>query len=105
MRRIAFIIMRLEISVREWPRRLLFVFMLAMVPVFAADTPAPKSDAAAANRAVPSDKDAIVSTTPMEVEAEGTGAHGQLVVAPEILTPDTRTNLIFTISAEPLHGR
>jgi hypothetical protein len=41
----------------------------------------------------------------MEIEAEGTGAHGQLVVIPEILSADTRTDLIFTISAEPLHGR
>jgi hypothetical protein len=79
--------------------------MLAIAPAFAADTPARKSDSAATNRAGSSDKDAIVSTTPMEIEAEGAGAHGQLAVVPEILTPDSRTDLIFTISAEPLHGR
>jgi hypothetical protein len=78
--------------------------MLALLPAFAADTPAPKADAVAINRP-DSDKDAIVSTTPMEIESEGAGAHGQLVVATEILSPDTRTNLIFTIAAEPLHGR
>lgn len=72
--------------------------MLALAPVFAADSPP------AANRAA-ADKDAIVSTTPMRVDAEGGGAHGQFVVPPEILTPDTRTDLVFTITAEPLHGR
>ncbi|MGH7945767.1 MAG: Ig-like domain-containing protein [Opitutaceae bacterium] len=98
--------MNLEITAREWPRALLFVLMMAIVPAFAADTPAPKSDSAAANRVASSDKNAIVSTTPMEIEAEAdTGAHGQLVVVSEILSPDTRTNLIYTISAEPLHGR
>ena len=97
--------MFLENTARAWPRALGFVLMLALVPAFAADTPAPKSDAAAANRAAPSDKDAIVATTPMEIEAEGTGAHGLLVVAPEILSSDTRTDLIYTITAEPLHGR
>jgi hypothetical protein len=101
----AFTTMNLEITAREWPRVLCFVLILAMVPAFAADTPAPKSGSAATNRVAASDNDAIVSTTPMEIEAEGTGAHGQLVVVPEILSPDTRTDLIFTISAEPLHGR
>jgi hypothetical protein len=41
----------------------------------------------------------------MEIEVEGTGAHGHLVVVPEILSADRRTDLIYTISAEPLHGR
>jgi len=79
--------------------------MLATAPAFAADAPAPKSAPAAADRAAASDREAIVSTTPMEVEAEGTGAHGQLVVAPEVVSPDSRTDLIFTIAAEPLRGR
>ena len=98
MRRIAFITTNLEIAAREALRLLCLVFMLSMVPAFAADTPAASRAAAA------SDKDVIVSTTPMEIEVEG-GAHGQLVVAPEIVSPDTRTNLIYTITAEPLHGR
>ena len=105
MRRIAFTTMNLEITAREWPRILCLVLMFALVPAFAADTPASKSGSAAANRVAASDKDAIVSTTPMEIEAEDTGAYGQLVVVPEILSPDTRTDLIYTISAEPLHGR
>ena len=97
--------MNLKITARAWPRVLRFGLVLAMAPAFAADTPAPKSDPAAANRATPGDKDAIVSTTPLAIEAEGTGAHGQLVVAPEVISPDSRTDLIFTISADPLHGR
>src|SRR5688572_9474000 len=105
MRRIAFTKMILEITTRRWPRRLCLVLMMAMVPAFAADTSSPRSDSAAANRVSASDKDAIVSATPMEIEAEGTGTHGQLVVVTEIVSPDTRTDLIYTISAEPLHGR
>ncbi|MDO8539763.1 MAG: Ig-like domain-containing protein [Opitutaceae bacterium] len=96
--------MSLETSAHQWLRVLCLAVMLVMVPAFAADTPAPTSDAAATNRAAPSDS-AIVSTTPMEIEAEGTGVHGQLVVAPEIISPDTRADLIFTITAEPAYGR
>jgi hypothetical protein len=105
MRRITFTTMCLEISVRKWLGVLCFARVLAMLPVVAADTPAPKSGAPAANRAAPSEKDAIVSATPMEIEAEGTGVHGQLAVAPEVVSPDTRTDLVYTITAEPLHGR
>jgi hypothetical protein len=98
MRRTAFTIMSLEITARDWPRVLCLLFMLAIVPAFAADAPAP--------RVAGGDKDVIVSKTPMEIEAEGgAGASGQLVTVPEILTPDTRTDLIFTITEEPLHGR
>jgi hypothetical protein len=105
MRRIAYTTMNSEMTIRHRSIGLCFVLMMALAPAFAADTPAPKSDSAAANRVTPRDSDAIVSTTPMEIEAEGTGAHGQLVVVADILSPDTRTNLIYTISAEPLHGR
>jgi hypothetical protein len=103
MRRITFTPMSLEITTRAWARVLCLTLMLTTAPAFAAD--APTSDSAAANRAAPSDKDAIVSTTPMEIEAEGTGAHGQLVVAPEILSTDTRADLVYTITAEPAFGR
>lgn len=67
--------------------------MLAMGPAFAADTPPPGTN------------DVIVSTTPMLIEAEDFGAHGQLVVDPEILSPDTRADLVFTITVEPRYGR
>jgi hypothetical protein len=105
MRSIVFISMNLLVSARECPRVLCFVLATAITPVFAADAPATKSTSAAANRVAGGDKDVIVSTTPMEIEAEDTGAHGQLVVAQEVISPDSRTDLIFTISGEPLHGR
>jgi hypothetical protein len=93
MRRKTLTTMSLEINAREWLRVLSLMLMLAMAPVFAADA------------ATSSDKDAIVSTTPLELEAEQTGVHGQLVVAPQILSPDSRTDLIYTITKEPLFGR
>ena len=49
--------------------------------------------------------DVIVSTAPMEIDADGTGAHGQLPVAPEILSEETADDLIYTITVEPEHGR
>ncbi len=101
----AFTTMKLAIIARASLRILCFTSLLAMVPAFAADAPASKSASAAATRAAASNKDVIVSTRPMETEAEGTGVHGQLVVAPEILSPDTRTDLLYTITAEPLYGR
>ncbi len=100
--------MNLKLNARAWPRLLCFGSMLAMAPAFAADAPPPPSSsgaAAPANRAGSSDKNTIVSTTPLAIEAESTGAHGQLVVAPEVVSPDTSTNLVFTITAEPLFGR
>jgi hypothetical protein len=105
MRRITFSFMSLEITARAWVRAAGLALTLFVMPGFAADEPAPVADAAAANRATPSDKDAIVSTTPMQLEAEGSGVHGQLVVAPEILSPETRADLIYTITAEPAYGR
>ena len=70
--------------------------LLAAVPAFAADPPA-------INR--PGDNEAIVSPTPMVLETEDTGVHGQLVVAPEILSSDTQADLIYSITAEPRFGR
>ena len=104
IRRVAFTTMSLEINVRAWLGVLSLVLTLAIVPAFAADTTAPASDAAA-NRAAPSDVEAIVSTTPMQIEAEDTGAHGQLVIASEILSRDTQNDLVYTITAEPVYGR
>src|SRR4051812_21200437 len=85
--------MNFETTGRFYLRILCLVSTLAMVRAFAADTPAA------------SDKDALVSTTPMTFEAEDGGVHGQLVVATEILTPERRNDLIYTITAEPSHGR
>lgn len=105
MRRIPFTFMSLKVSARDWLRVLCLALTLATVPAFAADAPALPGDAAAATRAAPGDTDAIVSTTPMEIEAEGTGVHGQLVVAREILSADTQNDLVYTITSEPLNGR
>lgn len=51
------------------------------------------------------DVDPLVSTTPLVVEAENGGVHGQLVVAEELISPDGRFDLIYTITAEPTSGR
>lgn len=99
MRSIVITTMKLEISTRTWPRLLCLAFMMAMTLGFGADT------AATANRGAAGERDVIVSTQPMQIEVEDMGAHGQLAVAAQVLSPDTRTDLVFTIVAEPLHGR
>lgn len=47
----------------------------------------------------------IVSNQPMEIEAEGTGVHGQFVVSKEMVTPDTSGDLVYTITDPPKFGR
>ncbi|MES1168501.1 MAG: hypothetical protein ABUL61_04960, partial [Oleiharenicola lentus] len=82
--------MTLPTSLPAWLRAFSFCFvalLLAGSPAFAADA------------------EMIVSTTPMKIEAEGQGAHGQLVVAPEIVSTDATGDLVFTITVEPEHGR
>ena len=85
--------MNLKICVPAWLRVLCLVFTLAGVPAFAANPPASGG------------AEVIVAPTPMTLVAEGTGVHGQLVVAPEILSADTSGNLVYTITVEPRHGR
>src|SRR5690606_19532250 len=53
----------------------------------------------------PAGDEAIVSTNPMVFEAEDGGVHGQLFVPSAVLSPDTRTDLVFTLTQEPLYGR
>jgi hypothetical protein len=66
------------------------LFLLAVAPAFAQ---APTADV-------------IVAPAPLKLVAEeGAGVHGQLTVAPEILTPNTYDDLIYTITGEPTHGR
>jgi hypothetical protein len=107
MHRIIFIPMTLEITVREWLRRLCLLLMLSSVPAFAADAPAstPAGVAVVPGAATVADPNAIVSTSPMEFDSDNTGVHGQFVVASEILTTDTSNDLIYTITAEPKHGQ
>lgn len=47
----------------------------------------------------------LVSATPMRLNAAEGGVHGELVVSPEIVSPDSRADLIFTITREPVRGR
>jgi len=84
---------RLESSALAWVRVLCLTLFLAVAPAFTNGAPAP------------GDKDTIVSAAPMKIEAAGTGAHGQLAVAAEVISPDTSNDLVYTITAEPLFGR
>lgn len=69
--------------------------ILALVPVLA-------SDAFAASA---SEKDVIVSASPMEITADDAGMHGQLTVATEILSTESDNNLFYAITVEPRQGR
>jgi hypothetical protein len=100
-----FIMMDLETTSRASLRVICLALLMAITPVFAADVPASANGAAAPNRAVSGDAEPIVSKTPMQFEADDAGVHGQLDIAQEILSTDTRNDLVFTISEEPLHGR
>lgn len=87
--------MKLNSSALPWPR--LFVGLLLLInTVLAQPSSVPASD----------EKDAIISTTPMEIEADGeSGAFGQLQVDPAILDEVNGNDLVYTITSEPLHGR
>lgn len=92
----AFTTMNLQLSAREWPRVLGVLLLLTVSRAFAADAPAAPTN----------DPDAIVSSSPMTVEAEdGTGVHGQLVVDPQVVGSDSGNNLIYTITTQPKHGQ
>lgn len=89
----------------QWLRLLCLVLMLARLPALAADTPPLVSDAAASASAPAGGGETIVSKTPMALVADGTGVHGELVVAPEVVSADASGDLVYTITSEPLHGR
>jgi hypothetical protein len=101
MLRMAFIIMNLAYKTRAWMRVLSLVLMLSGVFVIAADTATPATESGGASTEV----EPIISATPMRFETEGEGVHGLLVMAPEILSADTRGDLVFTITTEPSFGR
>ncbi|HYP17262.1 MAG TPA: Ig-like domain-containing protein, partial [Opitutus sp.] len=115
MRRIAFSTTSLHISARAWLRVLSLAATFALAPIFAADTAALNAELPSASpaaheaappaAATPPDTEAIVATAPMQIEADEGGAHGHLAVAPELLSPDTRNDLVYTITEEPLNGR
>lgn len=59
-----------------------------------------------ATASIPNDADMIVSTQPLDIEADGeTGAHGQLVVDLDILSDETGNDLVYTIIKDPEHGQ
>jgi hypothetical protein len=92
-------------SLRRWLSLLPFALALALAPANGAE-PAPAAGASEdPNATAAADQNVIVSNTPMQFEAEDGGVHGQLVVAREILTPDTDNDLVFSITQEPQHGR
>ncbi|MBE2213605.1 MAG: Ig-like domain-containing protein [Opitutaceae bacterium] len=75
------------------------ILALAIPPALADDTPA-SQDAGATG-----DVEAIDSASPMTITATDSGVYGQLLVAQEVLTPGSRSDLVYTITAEPAHGR
>lgn len=79
---------------RSWSPFQAMVTMLILAVVFAISA-----------HSAPPASDVIVSTSPMEIAADGAGAHGQLAVAPEILSDETEDELVYTITTEPRHGR
>jgi hypothetical protein len=97
MCRIALPIMSLQVSARACFRVLCLAVLLGFTPGFAAGQTAARGGAPVV--------EPIVSTTPMVFEAEEGGVHGQLVVAPEVVSPDTRADLIYTITEGPTYGR
>lgn len=78
--------------------------VLASCPLARAAEPASGAPAASV-RAPTAERDTITAAAPMTLEAEGTGAHGQLVVAPELVGSEGGAELTYAITAEPLHGR
>ena len=96
--------MNRKITLSQQLRLLGLLLVLAKFPLFAADPAAPTNDPVATPTAAVA-VEPIVSKTPMTFHAEGAGVHGELVVAPELSTPDTQGDLVYTITVEPQHGR
>lgn len=97
--------MSIEITFRSMLRAFVLASLVFVRPALAVDAPPAPNEAAAASRPVASDKDAIVSTTPMQLETEGTGTYGQLVVPAEVVSADSRSDLMYTLTVEPLNGQ
>jgi hypothetical protein len=95
--------MSFEIHARKRVRVLWLLLMLAGGPASAAETP--PGNPPTATPAAPGDADVIVANSPMRFETEGAGVHGELVVARELISSDSRADLVFTITAPPLSGR
>jgi len=87
--------MKFESSIRKWSSLRWPAVMLALTTAFATDC----------FSASPPDKDVIVSPSPMELVGGDSGVHGQLTVAPEILSEDTQNDLAYTITVAPRNGQ
>ena len=89
--------------------RVFSLFALLAMASFAGVMQAQQPDSAetpsGSDSTVTGDVDVLVSAAPMAFEAEDSGAYGQLEVSPEILSPGTRSDLVYTINEEPAHGR
>ena len=92
--------MNLATKARRWLSLVCLAFVLPASTILAADGSAPSSEPVSSAAPEP-----IVSPAPMTFEAEGSGVHGQLAVAPEILSANTRGDLVYTITTEPMYGR
>ena len=92
-----------KITCLPWLRVLCLATMLLASSAWAADAAKTPADVAAASSIAPVEKDAIVSTTPMKIDGAGTA--GQLVVAPEVISADSRSDLVYTITTQPAHGQ
>lgn len=96
-------------SVRRWKSALTLVAAMALlgaVPTFAQTEPASSGSRPSGAAAEAADsKDVFVASAPMEFETEGAGVFGQLVVGAEILTTDSPSELVYTITDEPKSGR
>lgn len=84
---------------RAASRFLCFIALLAPMSVDGADAPDSPPEP------VSGGEDVILGTSPMAVEAEDYEAFGLLVVDPEIVTSGNESDLVFTITTEPLHGQ
>lgn len=94
-----------ESAFRKWACVLGLVCLFASGLATAQEAPTPAADPAPAESGPAEEKNVIVSSIPMRIEVENGGAHGQLVVPRELLSPDTQGDLVYTITADPRFGR
>ncbi len=83
-----------------WTRMLFFFLAAALCAHGAA-----QSAESAASPAATIGAEKIVSPHPTRLEVEGRRLSGRLAVAPEILSADTWTDLIYTVTVAPRFGR
>jgi len=100
--------MRHTLNPRGCLRILPLLFALCSAPIFGAEPATTSSESAPAGEASAAgsaDREAIVSTTPMTVQADEGGVYGELLVGSQILSSAAANELVFTITSEPLHGK